>query len=274
MKRIAGIGDNTVDIYLHSHLMYPGGNAVNVAVLAQRLGHQCSYIGRLGSDAAGELMLRSLRAEGLDLSHCRVVDGPNAWSKIDLVEGDRVFAGNDKGVSIGWSPSQSDLEFLSQHDAVHSSIYSRLEHSLEPIRGAARLFSFDFSSEWSPAYLEQVVPYLDIAFLSAPQQSTPECHVLLERVVALGAQCAVITRGKQGSLAFAGKQIHAQGIIETEVVDTLGAGDAFIAAFLGSYLEGADLPAALEAGAIYAARNCSVYGAFGHGVRYEGELSL
>lgn len=274
MKRIAGIGDNTVDIYLHARLMYPGGNAVNVAVLSQRLGNRCSYIGRLGNDAAGELLLNSLKAEGIDLSHCRVVDGPNAWSTIDLVEGERVFGPNNKGVSIGWEPSRDDLEFLSTHHAVHSSIYSRLEASLEPIRKAARVFSFDFSSDWTLEYLEQVVPYLDVAFLSAPHQSTEECYGLLERITGLGADLAVVTRGRAGSLAFDGEKVHAQGIVETQVVDTLGAGDAFIAAFLSSYLEGAEPPAALEAGAVYAARNCATRGAFGYGVPYEGVLSL
>lgn len=274
MKRIAGIGDNTVDIYLHARRMYPGGNAVNVAVLAQRLGNRCSYIGRLGSDAAGELLLNSLRAEGIDLSHCRVVEGPNAWSTIDLIDGERVFGPNDKGVSVGWAPSPEDLEFLSTHHAVHSSIYSRLENSLQPLRAAARVFSFDFSSDWRPEYLEQVVPYLDIAFLSAPHQSTEECGELLERILRLGARLAVVTRGKAGSLAFDGEKVYAQGIVETQVVDTLGAGDAFIAAFLSSYLEGAGLPAALEAGAVYAARNCATRGAFGYGVPYEGVISL
>lgn len=274
MIRIAGIGDNTVDVYTHSGLMFPGGNAVNVPVLARRLGHQASYIGRLGKDAAGKLILESLLSEGVDVSHIRIMEGPNAWSTIDLVDGDRVFVDNDKGVSIGWGPSQNDLEFLSTHDLVHSSIYSHLEPSLEAIRGASKAFSFDFSSVWSPVYLEQVVPYVHLAFLSAPDQSTQACVDLLRQVVRLGAKCAVVTRGEEGSLAYDGHKVLQQGIVETQVVDTLGAGDAFIAAFLCTYLEGDDLEAALKDGASNAARNCAVYGAFGYGVPYTGVLEF
>jgi len=36
--RLLGLGDNTVDTYVDQGWQYPGGNAVNVAVLARRLG--------------------------------------------------------------------------------------------------------------------------------------------------------------------------------------------------------------------------------------------
>jgi fructoselysine 6-kinase len=46
------------------------------------------------------------------------------------------------------------------------------------------------------------------------------------------------------------------------VVDTLGAGDAYIAACISALVEGAPLPAALERGAHAAARTCTHYGAW------------
>ena len=65
--RIVGVGDNTVDKYLHLKMMFPGGNAVNVPVLARRYGHDASYIGWLGDDTYGHLILDALVAEGLDV---------------------------------------------------------------------------------------------------------------------------------------------------------------------------------------------------------------
>ena len=75
--RILGIGDNTVDIYVDQGMEYPGGNAVNVAVLARRLGAETSYLGCLGRDALGDLVHECLVAEGVDVSRCRRIDGPN-----------------------------------------------------------------------------------------------------------------------------------------------------------------------------------------------------
>ncbi len=67
MVRVIGVGDNTVDRYLHLGRMFPGGNAVNVAVHARRLGHEASYIGWLGTDRYGRLLLDGLAAEGARL---------------------------------------------------------------------------------------------------------------------------------------------------------------------------------------------------------------
>jgi fructoselysine 6-kinase len=272
MKRIAGIGDNTLDVYRHLGLFFPGGNAVNVAVLARRLGYGASYLGRVGHDLGGQVLQQALQNEHIDLSRLRIANGSTAWSLIDLVDGDRVFSGNHKGVSVGWCPNQQDLEFLAQHQAVHSSVYSRLESSLEAIRSAAPIFTFDFSSEWNPSYLEQVAPYLDLAFLSAPQTSEQECRELARWVASLGPRQVILTRGAAGSLAYDGNKLYQQGIIPTNVIDTLGAGDAFIAAYLTAFLEDAHPALALAHGAQQAALNCQLLGAFGHGRPIEAAL--
>lgn len=46
--KIIGIGDNVIDRYLNLHRIYPGGNAVNVAVHMARQGAQASYLGGAG----------------------------------------------------------------------------------------------------------------------------------------------------------------------------------------------------------------------------------
>ncbi len=47
--KIAAIGDNVIDRYLNKDVMYPGGNAVNVAAHASMLGAQAAYIGEIGN---------------------------------------------------------------------------------------------------------------------------------------------------------------------------------------------------------------------------------
>ena len=49
MKLIA-LGDNVIDYYHNTQECFPGGNAVNVAVHAARLGAQAEYLGSLGDD--------------------------------------------------------------------------------------------------------------------------------------------------------------------------------------------------------------------------------
>ena len=122
MIQVIGVGDNTVDRYLDLEMTYPGGNAVNVAVLAHRYGHPASYMGWLGDDAHGRLILNALCSEGIDTSRCRVVHGPNACSDVSLVDGDRVFGTFDPGVCAQIALSDEDLRTVSQHDVTHTSI--------------------------------------------------------------------------------------------------------------------------------------------------------
>ncbi|ACO47923.1 PfkB family carbohydrate kinase [Deinococcus deserti] len=265
MPRLLGIGDNTVDLYLSDGTMYPGGNAVNVAVLSARLGHSASYVGCVGTDAAGELILSALRAEGVDLSHCRQMEGMTSWSGIEHRDGDRYFVGSAPGVQGEWTLTEADLTFTAAHDLVHTSIYSRLDDALPRIRQAAALLSYDFSSEWTTDLLARVAPQLDVAFLSAGEDPLPEATALAEEVAGYGAGVVVVTRGARGALALTDTVLYTQNPVPAAVVDTLGAGDAFITAFLHCWATHHDVPAALTAGAHEAARNCAVHGAFGYG---------
>ena len=69
---------------------------------------------------------------------------------------------------------------------------------------------------------------------------------------------------------YDGEQWFRQPPIVVEPVDTLGAGDAFITAFLVNYVGAEDprIEEALEQAARFAARICRVDGAFGHGLAY------
>ena len=71
----------------------------------------------------------------------------------------------------------------------------------------------------------------------------------MEAMWKLGPKAVIVTRGKAGSLAWDGSQLYRCGIVECEVVDTMGAGDSFIAGFLYGVLEGKTIPEAMRAGA-------------------------
>lgn len=267
--RILGVGDNTVDQYLHLRRMFPGGNAVNVPVLAHRYAAEASYIGWLGDDRYGRLILDALRREGVDASRCRVIEGgSNAHCEVNLVDGDRVFGASSAGVTRQIALTEEDFAFVSQFDLVHSSVYSHIEAQLPQLRNAAHRLSFDFSQGWKRPYLEQVLPYTTFAFLSYPDQSQSECEELMRWIKTQGPEVIVVTRGKEGALAFDGEHIVQQGIVEATVVDTLGAGDAFIARFLVEHLGGKPIAESMALAAYSAAETCGYYGAFGYGMEF------
>ncbi len=69
-----------------------------------------------------------------------------------------------------------------------------------------------------------------------------------------------MTLGSAGSIARSGERAWRQQALPVEVVDTLGAGDAFIAGFVGALLDDEDIPAALRRGAQAGADACTRVG--------------
>ncbi|WP_119270555.1 PfkB family carbohydrate kinase [Taklimakanibacter deserti] len=264
MVRVLGIGDNTVDIYVDQGVQFPGGNAVNVPIMMKRLGAEASYLGCIGTDFLGDLIRQALITEGIDISRLRVIAGPNSWSRIRHVGGDRVFAGSHPSLRGDYQLKDEDFRFIAAHDLAHSSVYSRLEDELSRIRAAAPLLSFDYSSEYDGDYIARTAPHLDIAFLSDARGSDDQAEALAHRVASHGPRIVVITRGSEGAIALVAGKILRQSVIPASVVDTLGAGDGFIAAFLLSLLAGEDIQTALGKGANHAAHVCGYRGAFGY----------
>ena len=64
-----------------------------------------------------------------------------------------------------------------------------------------------------------------------------------------GAKTVIVTRGTKGSIAYDGTSYTEFGIIPCDVVDTMGAGDSFIAGFLYGILQGKSLQESMEQGA-------------------------
>ena len=266
MVSIIGVGDNTVDCYIHLGKMFPGGNAVNVPVLAQRYGASGSYLGWLADDTRGRLIHNSLKKEGVDLSNTRMVSGENACCEINLVDGDRVFGNYSEGVCDQIALTEDDYSFISQFDLTHTSLYSFIEPFLPDLKSASKKLSFDFTSDWDQDYLQNHAPFVDIAILSSKEDKLEENKPLMDWISSLGPEIVLITGGEQGALLSNGQNYLSQPIVQTDIlVDTLGAGDAFAARFLFEHLKGTPLNMAMEFAAISAAETCKYHGAFGHG---------
>ncbi|WP_316980241.1 PfkB family carbohydrate kinase [Shumkonia mesophila] len=276
--RLLGLGDNTVDIYVDRNIMFPGGNAVNVAVLAKRLGSAAGYLGCLGNDAFGSLLHDALSAEGVDLSRCRRIDGENAHVLVRHRDGDREFVKSTAGVRARYELDAGDFAYIKGFDVVHSSYCSDNDAMIPAIAAAATRLSYDFSNRWTDDRRTRLAPHVDIAFLSHAGHPDPECIEMLRQWSSAGPRTVVMTRGGDGAFAYVNGTLYRQEVLPTPVVDTLGAGDAFIAGFLTRYLADGAVQPALQSGTRTAAAACGWLGGFGHGIPITGlspeEMSL
>ena len=256
------VGDNVVDTYPQRAEFYPGGNTVNVAVHVRRLGGGASYIGAVGTDHAGQVVLGSLREEGVDTSRTRVVEGPNAYAVVHVVDGNRVFSTGDLGVST-FDLTPADLDFAGGFDIVHTGECSHLESQLVDLARVARRLSFDFSErDWG--YIELLAPLVDIAIRSAPGVSPETALDQARRLRGLGPRTVAVTLGADGAVVLDGDDTWTVPAPSGSVVDTLGAGDAFIARLLLGLAREEPVADVVTAATAYATETCATFGAFGH----------
>ena len=286
MVKVLGLGDNVCDVYLHTGVMYPGGQALNFAVYAAQLGAQADYMGVFGQDEVAEHVQRTLDDMGVGHSHCRSWPGENGFARVTLVDGDRVFKGSNRGGVLQEHPitvEDEDLPYLSSFQLIHTTNNGFTDDLLPLLHKLPALVSYDFSYRWKEEdRLARVCPYVDFAFLSCSELVERETESLCRRLNSMGCGTVVATRGSEGATVFDGNRVYRQLPHLVEPVDTMGAGDSFATAMLVSLLDAmepegsqkwsgtlfrtAALPAALEQAAAFSAKTCLTHGAFGRGV--------
>ena len=267
--QIICVGDNVVDCYLDQNLYYPGGNAVNVAVHCRRYGAQrVAYIGVFGDDAEAEHIKWALGREGIEFERSRKVYAASGHPQVSLTpQGDRVFVR---------SPHQTaqhlfrirlvadDLAFIAGFELCHTSVYSGLEPELRAI-GPLTDISFDFSTNHEPEYIDEVAGYVRYAFFSGADLTEPELDNTIAHCHDLGTEIVGITLGSRGAVfSHCGERYLQKPLPSAPVLDTMGAGDSFIAGFLIRYNESRSVGEALVFAAEKAASTCGSYGSFGY----------
>jgi fructoselysine 6-kinase len=264
LSRLVSVGDNVVDTYRDLRLRFPGGNAVNVAVVASRCGLGSAYVGAVGNDGAGEAIRAALVAEGVAIDRLRELEGETAFCLIELDGGDRNFVDHGLGISR-FALDRDDFAYLAGFDCIHTGDNSGLEDQL-PQMAAAGPVSYDFSDR-PFSYCEPLLGHVWLASFSASKLTRSTADVLAEKALELGPSYVLMTRGEDGALFF-GKEIDPLEVPAVPVppVDTLGAGDTVIGCVLAGLLKQEEPAVFMEEAMLRAAATCREYGAFGHGL--------
>ena len=262
---LLGLGDNTIDIYVDRGVQYPGGNSLNFAVYSKRLGVDAHYMGCIGDDAYGTQIANALVVENVPSPRLRRTAAQTSWTRVRHTEGERWFDGCHLYTAEEYGIGHDDEAYFSRFDLVHMGVNSMLDEKISEIARASKRLSYDFSDEYSDSSLARIAPYVEVLFLSKANGDLPAARALAENVAELGPSLVVVTLGSKGAVCLSRGEFHSQGAIATEVVDTLGAGDAFGAALIVEYLQGTDTRSALKLATDFASEICQVEAAFGHG---------
>lgn len=280
MIKVIGLGDNVVDKYEHIKTMYPGGNALNFAAYAKKLGIKSAFLGAFGSDNESEHVQNTINELGLDISRCRHFNGENGCARVTLENGDRVFLGSNSGGVLrenGLNLTEDDLEYIKNFDLLHAGLYGYTEPELNKIRQLNVPISFDFSDDFTMEEVERIAPKVDFSFFSCSHLKTDEILNLIMKTYRLGSKIVLVTMGEKGALLYDGDKFYAQEPELVEAIDTMGAGDSFITAFLVNYIRKVKenkldketiIKESLNEGAIFSAKTCLIEGSFEYGKKY------
>jgi 2-dehydro-3-deoxygluconokinase len=258
------------------HLTMAGSES-NVAIGVRRLGCSTAWLGRVGDDELGRLVLGRLRAEGVEVGSA-VVD-EQAPTGLMLKEHRtaqlvRVLYYRQHSAGSRLRPDDLDAELIRSARVLHvTGITPALSESArEAVRAAVAMarasrvtVSLDFnyrSALWTrkaaTAELAELVRFADVVFAGEDEASllvtagTPEEAALA--LTTLGPAHAAIKCGPEGAvLASGGRTLRAEPIA-VPAVDPVGAGDAFVAGYLAGLLE--------EAGPEECLRMAAAAGAF------------
>jgi len=276
---LVAIGDNCIDRYLPPiALERVGGNALNVAASWATHGYRSAYAGVVGTDAQGTRILNALQSIGVDIECVVRAPGPTGLTEIQVQGGDYKISQETYGVSDRVEVTDAMRKHLSaQATRIHLTLTGRAAALIQHIRALPVPFSVDLGivrSAQDLEHLEHLLPYISEAFFSAGSGlDDPAVDALLQRVVSLGARPAIATRGERGCTALVGevRVSVASRIAAVDIVDPLGAGDAFIAGYL-STLNGGGSPGAagsaehsLDTASTWAAQACRHIGAWAGG---------
>ncbi|WP_284763161.1 sugar kinase [Arthrobacter sp. efr-133-R2A-63] len=237
-----------------------GGSESNVAIGLQRLGVQAVWCGRVGADSVGTLVEREIRAEGVDV---RAAVDPFAPTGLMIKERrtpatQRVSYYRSGSAGSRITPEDINEQLVSGAALLHvtgitpalsTQAESTLRYAVDAARAHGVTVSFDLNYRgnlWSPeaarSVYRDIIPLADIVFAGDDEAAIAvgagDPEELARRISALGPNQAVIKLGADGSVALIEGTIFRQAAVAVDTVDTVGAGDAFVAGYLAELVAG------------------------------------
>lgn len=247
-----------------------GGAESNVAIGVARLGSPATWFGRVGSDAVGDLVTRRLRAEGvrtlatrdpsftgLMVKHRRSTGGWHVDYHRAGSAGSRL---RPEDVPVDEIAQAAVLHFSGITAALGDRAREAVHVAVDAAKAAGVTVSFDVNHRaklWGPdaarPVLRSLVERADIVFAGVEEaglvlgdRAPGTAAGLAAALAGLGPRQAVVKDGARGCTAVVDGEAFVFPAPTVEVVDPVGAGDAFVAGYLADYLVGADAPSRLH----------------------------
>lgn len=234
-----------------------GGGGTNCAVAFSRLGLKTAFLGAVGNDNNGKIILADLKKEKVDFLG-KVKKGNSGYSVILPGKDDRTILVY-KGVANSLSSKDVDIKKLKTKWLYVSTLLGEgFETSLKIIESLKKQGVFIamnismYLAKQGIDALSTLLKYIDIIILNKEEAYTlTSMHTLSDVFVDFSKHTdalIVVTDGHNGVYACYNKKKYFKKIKPITPVDTTGAGDAFASGFLYGIIKGKSIPASLDYG--------------------------
>jgi ribokinase len=240
VERRPNPGETVTNAELSTH---NGGKGANQAAAAARLGASVTFLGRVGDDEFGEPLVRALQEKGIDTSLVEQASGESTGAAFITVTPD-----GENAITVAPGANRSltpdDAEAASEEIWDARVLVAQMEIPVETVlravevaakRGTRALINLAPTVEVSPELLERldalVVNEHEAAFLLGSEvEGVDGVLSAAPELLSLGPRSAVVTVGEAGAVFAEGESSRHIPAPKVDVVDTTGAGDAFVGA--------------------------------------------
>lgn len=242
---------------------YPGGSAANTIYALARLGLRAGFLGAVGDDDAGRVLLESFKSVGVDTSGIVIKRKAKTGRALGFVDshGRRTLY-IEPGANSLLRKADIDFSYVSRTKFLHLSSFVGEEQwaiQCELVRALSpkSLVSFAPGMLLARRGLRVLYPVLrrtHVLFLNRRELGllahTEDPQIGVRSLLKAGPQIVAVTLGAEGSYVTDGKRAYrVEAPRLRKVIDTTGAGDAFAAGFLYGLFEERDLRECAELGA-------------------------
>ena len=267
--------------------LHGGGTAANVAVALARLGVKTSFIGTVGDDGYGRWVLNDFRNEGVDTGETYLVQDAFTSMVMALIypDGEReIYVWPDKGgAHTKLGPPAIKPEIFESTSWLHTTglclreetVRSAQLKAMELARDAGLTVSLDLNlrlESWGldsslRKVFDHAIDLSQVVFGSGIEEIIPFTGKGTiqdgAEMLSAGKRVVIARQGNEGALVVSPDDLFSSSAFEIEVVDTLGAGDAFNGGFIAARLADKDLREAARWGNAAAALKIGKRGARG-----------
>ena len=259
--------------FVKSLEMHPGGSAANTIVGLARLGIPTSFIGKIGSDEEGRILLTDFEREGVNTSTIIRAEGRSGTAMIFVDEKGHRAILVDPGVNDTIAFEEINLDSIADAKLIHMNSFI-CKNGIDSFESQKRIametkaeISFDPGMPYIEKGLKKLEPIIKNSAVFMPNRSELEALMNLDfrdaakEIISMGCKIVVVKMGEKGCYITDGEEEFEVKAFQTKAVDTTGAGDAFNAGFLYGYIKGYSLEDCGRLGNWVASRNIQKVGA-------------